>query len=91
MRENRGADQVPGIKKTGPKRGPDFSNRNMDPCIEQATFSDQDLPLRPIAGKVSFLHSENYKILIFRYSVKEGMKKLYNESLNICETVLPDH
>ena len=38
-----------------------------------------------------FVRMNYFFPLDFRYSVNEGMKKLYNESLNICETVLPDH
>ena len=60
--------------------------------IQQAICSNQGLHSRPIAGKVYNVQPKTLrKFCIFRYSVKEGMKKLYNESLNICETILPDH
>ena len=41
--------------------------------------------------RLVFVRMNYFFPLDLRYSVNEGMKKLYNESLNICETVLPDY
>ena len=68
------------------------SSLEIKELIQQAICSDQGLHLRPIGGKLYNVQPKTlWKFCIFRYSMKEGMKKLCNQSLNICETVLPDH